>query len=65
KGLPPLKSRPKNRKMRRFCRKRRLADERILINPSANCLGGLWRSWRISEKIRLSRQVALERSSTG
>jgi hypothetical protein len=40
-------------------------DEEFLINPSAKSLGGLWRSWRISEKIRLSRQVALERSSTG
>jgi hypothetical protein len=40
-------------------------DEDFLINPSAKSLGGLWRSWRISEKIRLSRQIALERSSTG
>jgi hypothetical protein len=40
-------------------------DEEFLINPSAKSLGGLWRSWRISEKIRLSRQIALERSSTG
>jgi hypothetical protein len=40
-------------------------DEEFLINPSAKSLGGVWRSWRISEKIRLSRQIALERSSTG
>jgi hypothetical protein len=46
--------------MSRFARVRN-----FLINPSAKSLGGLWRSWRISEKIRLSRQIALERSSTG
>jgi hypothetical protein len=39
-------------------------DEESLINPSAKSLGGLWRSWRISEKIQLSGQIALERSST-
>jgi hypothetical protein len=40
-------------------------DEEFLINPSAKSLGGLRRSWRIFKKIRLSRQIALERSSTG
>jgi hypothetical protein len=57
KGLPPPEILSQGTA---FC-----PDEEFLINPSAKSLGGLWRSWRISKKIRLSRQIALERSSTG
>jgi len=64
-GCRPLKSPTQGREYPAFLSSEPFCpDEEFLINPSAKSLGDLWRSWRISEKIRLSRQVALERSST-
>jgi hypothetical protein len=66
KGLPPLEISAQGTGIPIFLSNEAFCpDEEFLINPSAKSLGGLWRSWRISEKIRLSRQIALERSSTG
>jgi hypothetical protein len=66
KGLPPLEILAQETGMPIFCPNEAFCpDVEFLINPSAKSLGGLWRSWRISEKIWLSRQIALERSSTG
>jgi hypothetical protein len=65
-GAGALEILPREREYRFFLSNEAFCPvEEFLINPSAKSLGGLWRSWRIFEKIRLSRQIALERSSTG